>query len=184
MLLNVLDDTANRRIEQFHVLFLIGVSPPPCTDSDDRLRYLPINLPPQLPPFPALDLGRWFGRSQRQSIKRENEPDGKLRHWRQPPGKGLRGRAAICLHHTQRKAFAEPLRASNVGEVCRAGGDNQDISPHTLRHSFVTDLYWETGKIRLVQKVLRHANLSTTMIYTHIFDEEVEEALKSFAEKR
>jgi len=48
----------------------------------------------------------------------------------------------------------------------------------------VTDLYWETGKIRLVQKVLRHANLSTTMIYTHIFDEEVEEALKSFAEKR
>ena len=54
------------------------------------------------------------------------------------------------------------------------------ITPHTLRHTFATDLYRETGKIRLVQKVLGHANLATTMIYTHIFDEEVESALKSF----
>jgi len=45
------------------------------------------------------------------------------------------------------------------------------------------DLYRETGKIRLVQKVLGHADLSTTMIYTHIFDEEVESALKSFRQE-
>jgi integrase/recombinase XerD len=57
---------------------------------------------------------------------------------------------------------------------------NKNISPHTLRHSFATDLYRETSKIRLVQKVLGHSDLSTTMIYTHIFDEEVETALKSF----
>jgi len=38
----------------------------------------------------------------------------------------------------------------------------------------------ETGKIRLVQKVLGHSDLSTTMVYTHIHDPEVEEALKSF----
>jgi len=36
------------------------------------------------------------------------------------------------------------------------------------------------GKIRLVQKALGHANLSTTQIYTHIVDEELEDALKSF----
>jgi len=59
-------------------------------------------------------------------------------------------------------------------------GINKSISPHTLRHSFATDLYRETSKIRLVQKVLGHSDLSTTMIYTHIFDEEVETALKSF----
>jgi len=40
--------------------------------------------------------------------------------------------------------------------------------------------YRETGKIRLVQKVLGHSDLSTTMIYTHIHDPEVESALKSF----
>ncbi|MCK4600395.1 tyrosine-type recombinase/integrase [Candidatus Bipolaricaulota bacterium] len=57
---------------------------------------------------------------------------------------------------------------------------DKDVSPHTLRHSFATDLYRETSKIRLVQKVLGHSDLSTTMIYTHIHDPEVEEALKSF----
>ena len=57
---------------------------------------------------------------------------------------------------------------------------DKNISPHTLRHSFATDLYCKTSKIRLVQKVLGHSDLSTTMIYTHIFDEEVETALKSF----
>jgi len=59
-------------------------------------------------------------------------------------------------------------------------GINKNVTPHTLRHSFATDLYRETSKIRLVQKVLGHSDLSTTMIYTHIFDPEVEEALKSF----
>jgi len=57
---------------------------------------------------------------------------------------------------------------------------DRDVSAHTLRHTFSTDLYRETSKIRLVQKVLGHSDLSTTMIYTHIHDPEVEEALKSF----
>jgi len=62
-------------------------------------------------------------------------------------------------------------------------GVEKDISPHTLRHTFATDLYRETGKIRLVQKALGHADLSTTMIYTHIMDEELEGAMKSFRGK-
>ncbi len=59
-------------------------------------------------------------------------------------------------------------------------GIEKDISPHTLRHSFATDLYRETSNIRLTQKALGHANLATTQIYTHIVDEELEGALKSF----
>ena len=55
-----------------------------------------------------------------------------------------------------------------------------NTNPHTLRHGFATGLYRDTGKIRLVQKALGHANLPTTMVYTHIHDPEVEEALKSF----
>jgi integrase/recombinase XerD len=54
------------------------------------------------------------------------------------------------------------------------------VSPHTLRHTFATDLYRETKNIRLVQKALGHSDLSTTMIYTHIVDEELEEAMKQF----
>lgn len=54
------------------------------------------------------------------------------------------------------------------------------VSPHTLRHTFATDLYRETNNIRLVQKALGHSDLSTTMLYTHIVDDELEGALKSF----
>lgn len=56
----------------------------------------------------------------------------------------------------------------------------EKVSPHTLRHTFATDLYRETKNIRLVQKALGHSDLSTTMIYTHIVDEELEEAMKTF----
>ena len=57
---------------------------------------------------------------------------------------------------------------------------DKNVHPHTLRHTFATDLYRETGKIRLVQKALGHSDLSTTMIYTHIVDDELEDALKTF----
>ena len=59
-------------------------------------------------------------------------------------------------------------------------GIEKHITPHTLRHSFATDLYRETTNIRLTQKALGHSNLATTQIYTHIVDEELEGALKSF----
>lgn len=48
-----------------------------------------------------------------------------------------------------------------------------------LRHTFATDLYRDSGNIRLVQKALGHSDLSTTMIYTHVYDEEVEVAMKN-----
>ena len=63
--------------------------------------------------------------------------------------------------------------------AAKARIDN-NISPHPLRHTFATDLYRETSKIRLVQKVLGHSDLSTAMIYTHVFDPEAEDALKWF----
>lgn len=58
------------------------------------------------------------------------------------------------------------------------------VSPHTLRHTFATDLLRETKNLRLVQKALGHADISTTQIYTHIVDEELEEALRTFRAQR
>ncbi len=58
-----------------------------------------------------------------------------------------------------------------------------EIGPHTLRHTFATRLYRETKNIRLVQKALGHSDLSTTMIYTHIVDEELESALRTLGAK-
>jgi site-specific recombinase XerD len=62
----------------------------------------------------------------------------------------------------------------------KAGIPNADeVGPHTLRHTFATRLYRETKNIRLVQKALGHSDLSTTMIYTHIVDEELADAMQA-----
>lgn len=71
------------------------------------------------------------------------------------------------------------LRAMVKRYACKAGIP-KNVHPHTLRHTFGTDLYKSTRNIRLVQKALGHSDLSTTMIYTHIMDEELEDAMKSF----
>lgn len=62
----------------------------------------------------------------------------------------------------------------------KAGITDKNVSPHTFRHTFATDLYSKTKNLRMVQKALGHSDISTTQIYTHIVDEEMEEAMKGF----
>jgi len=55
-------------------------------------------------------------------------------------------------------------------------------SPHTLRHTFATNLLKATGNIEIVRKALGHADISTTGVYLHTTDVEMEKALKGFQE--
>ena len=59
-------------------------------------------------------------------------------------------------------------------------GITKNVSPHTLRHTFATDLLRATNNLRIVQKALGHEDIRTTAIYTHIVDTELEEAMKNF----
>jgi len=52
------------------------------------------------------------------------------------------------------------------------------VSPHTFRHTFGTNLLRKTNNLRIVQKALGHSSISTTQIYTHIVDTELENAMK------
>ncbi len=67
-----------------------------------------------------------------------------------------------------------------VSRYAKKAGIIKRVHPHSLRHTFATDLLRDTKDIRLVQKAMGHASLATTMIYTHVADDRLENALKNF----
>src|SRR6201999_3344180 len=76
--------------------------------------------------------------------------------------------------HLTRQRFGQMLKELGM----KAGIDPARVSPHVLRHAFATHLLDHGADLRSLQKMLGHADIATTQIYTHVAGRRLQELVE------
>lgn len=82
--------------------------------------------------------------------------------------------------HDELRLTPRSIQRIVKGHAVAAGIVGKKVSPHTLRHSFATDLLRNGADIRSVQAMLGHSSVTTTQIYTHVTDKGLREVHQKF----
>jgi site-specific recombinase XerD len=89
------------------------------------------------------------------------------------------GTKAVDLSGNYHRLTARSIQRL-VARYARLAGITKHVSPHTMRHSFATDLLMNGADLRSVQSLLGHSNISTTQIYTHVTDQHLKQVHERF----
>lgn len=92
------------------------------------------------------------------------------------------GRKTVDLSGNFHRLTARSVQRM-VARYAMLAGITKHVSPHTLRHSFATDLLMNGADLRSVQAMLGHSNISTTQIYTHVTDPHLKSVHEKFHRK-
>lgn len=87
--------------------------------------------------------------------------------------------AAPNLSGDYRRLSARSIQRM-ISQYARLAGITKHVSPHTMRHSFATDLLMNGADLRSVQSLLGHSNISTTQVYTHVTDQHLKDIHERF----
>ncbi|MBI3291030.1 tyrosine-type recombinase/integrase [Candidatus Falkowbacteria bacterium] len=97
---------------------------------------------------------------------------------------------SLFIRHDRAKGKKEPknLTPRSIQRIvqgyAKAAGITKKVTPHTMRHSFATDLLINGADIRSVQAMLGHSSITTTQIYTHVTNQQLRDVHKAFHGRR
>jgi site-specific recombinase XerD len=89
-------------------------------------------------------------------------------------------RAAKNRKNEEEKGLSPRSIQRLVEKYSKAAGITKKVTPHTMRHSYATDLLMNGADIRSVQSMLGHSSITTTQIYTHITNQQLKDVHKAF----
>ena len=99
----------------------------------------------------------------------------------------------ISYGHTNDQVKSKKLKVKSINprsiqrmikKYALQAGITKDVTPHTIRHSFATDLLQSGADLRAVQSLLGHSSVTTTQIYTHITDQHLKDVHQAFHGRR
>ena len=199
--------TVNRKLSSLHILLKYAydrewlAKMPKFTwmkEDNERIRWLTEEeeikllaiLPPEISAFCEILIHTGMRRDELRTMQRDQLNGDYARLWKTKNGKArsvpLSARARELMEqwvpfnlevHTIRRAWVKAKIEMGLEH-------DSNFVLHTLRHTTATRMLESTGNIAVVQKMLGHSKIQTTMRYAHVSDEHLLDAVRLTTEKR